>query len=222
MTGWLVSKDKLFTLTPVSLTMREGVSFEEWETTFQQVRRIQNALPYYVGDLLNYGEAHYGETYAQAVEDTGYSVQTLTNYKSVCSKVAPERRREGLNWTHHVLVAKFEPEEQECWLDRAEVNQWDTGELRVAIRSLEQIEAPKAEAKPIEVVEVEPIIEPVVEVAGAFPSSYPPLPWAREFTLTLSTSEVGILWTFFARREEEMAPSEQAVFEKIETLWLSI
>ena len=67
---------------------------------------------------------------AQGIEATGRQKSTLVEYARVSSKVARSRRRAGLPWFHHKLVAALEPEEQSEWLDRAEANGWSSEELR--------------------------------------------------------------------------------------------
>lgn len=54
-----------------------------------------------LGDWLNYGENAYGEMYSQVMDETGFSLQTLTNDKYVASKIEIYRRREILSWSHH-------------------------------------------------------------------------------------------------------------------------
>ena len=129
----------MYTLTETSLTLAPNVPYDQWEAIFTQLRQIQNALPWYIGDLLQYGEAHYGETYAQAVEETGYSVQTLTNYKYVSGHVPPENRKATLKYTHHALVAALPVDEQKVWLEKAENEHMDTQALREELR--EEVEA---------------------------------------------------------------------------------
>lgn len=62
----------------------------------------------------------YGETYAQAIEATGYEEQSLRNAKFVAASVEFSRRRENLSWSHHAEVASFDADEQTRWLDEAE------------------------------------------------------------------------------------------------------
>jgi hypothetical protein len=51
-------------------------------------------------------------------------------YARVARKLPPSRRRPGLSFTHHQLVAARPPEEQDEWLDAAEAHRWSTEELR--------------------------------------------------------------------------------------------
>jgi len=129
----------MYKLTPTALTLAPDLPYEKWETIFTQLRQLQKALPWFIGDLLHYGEMHYGETYAQAVEETGHSVQTLTNYKSVCGRVPPEVRTPDLTFSHHALVAALPVDEQKVWLAKAVTESMSTQELREELR--EEVEA---------------------------------------------------------------------------------
>jgi hypothetical protein len=96
---------------------------------FGQLHRTSAWL---IGDLLNYGEKVYGETYAQAETVTGLSRGTLMNYSSVCAHIPRSRRRENVPFSTHAEVAYLEPEEQEKWLEQAAVHGWTKSELRDA------------------------------------------------------------------------------------------
>ena len=52
-------------------------------------------------DAVQDGERRYGETYAQAVEATGYGVEALKNAKWVAERYEPSTRVDVLCWSHH-------------------------------------------------------------------------------------------------------------------------
>jgi hypothetical protein len=56
-------------------------------------------------DQKSRGAAANGEKYAQAVEVTGKSYQSIADAKWVADRVELSRRRENLSWSHHVEVA---------------------------------------------------------------------------------------------------------------------
>ena len=128
------------TLTPfsasrVGLVIADDVPYALWEAYGAGIQGISGAMPWILGDWLNYGERIYGETYAQAVESTGMKVQLLMNYKSVARRVPISCRKENLTWTHHEIVSRLDPSEQERWLSQAEAEEWSSKELREALRS---------------------------------------------------------------------------------------
>ena len=89
---------------------------------------------------MNYGETSYGETYAQALDATDYSYQTLMDSKWISGRIKFSRRRENLSFSHHKEVAALDPEEQTFWLQRAEDEGWTRNELRRAIKEQSTLE----------------------------------------------------------------------------------
>ena len=123
------------TLTPISLTVKLGTLYPEWEKIGKTLQGIGRAMPWWVGDWIRFGETAYGEKHAQAISETGLDYQTLANYAWVCGKIEFSRRRENLSFRTHAEVARFEPEEQNKWLDKTEKEEWGSNELREEIRN---------------------------------------------------------------------------------------
>lgn len=101
------------------LSVVSELSFEQWSTLMQTLYRMDTAFQFALGDALNYGENRYGERYAQAMEVTGQSYQSLANYAWVSKAVPIDRRESGLSWTHHRIVARLDPDQQTAMLKRA-------------------------------------------------------------------------------------------------------
>jgi hypothetical protein len=108
-----------FRLTPLACLVEGQPTYEAWATMLAQAEHAHRCLGWWLGDLLNYGEAAYGERYAQAVQTTGLAVQTLTNYKSVAKAIPPEKRIEGLSWTAHRIAAFLPPSQKSAVLEWA-------------------------------------------------------------------------------------------------------
>jgi hypothetical protein len=123
--------------------MLDVPEWDEWQAMGVQLQGLAKSVHWLVGDWLNVGEREYGEKYAQAVDATGYSVQTLTNDKYVTAQIEIYRRRENLSFAHHAEVARFPAEIQDYWLTRAEEEGWSRDELRKAIR--ESMKEPEEE-----------------------------------------------------------------------------
>jgi hypothetical protein len=129
--SWLGVRAKI---TPTSLTLPQGLTYEQWAEIGPRIARINRFSTWATSDWLNFGEARYGETYAQAADATGFDPDYLAIIKSVGASVAPSRRRECLSFTHHRLVASLDPDLQERFLAKAEKKRWNCEELRQAIR----------------------------------------------------------------------------------------
>lgn len=106
--------------TEVAWIAPADLSYAQWQAIGYTMQQVNRSLNWWLGDWLNEGERRYGETYAQAIEVTDSSVDTLRKYKWVASRVAREDRNKILSWTHHVLVANLEATEHKPLLDLAE------------------------------------------------------------------------------------------------------
>ncbi len=106
------------------------MSWDQWETAGVQLQRMGRAVNFWIGDWVRWGEAHYGDQYVQAIDLTGLDYQTVANVVSVSKRVSPERRRPGLSWSHHEVVASLPPAEQDRWLEEAEVEGYTRNRLR--------------------------------------------------------------------------------------------
>ncbi len=73
----------------------------DWLQVGETLKGLDRALPWMVGDWLNFGEQKYGETYSQGMDLTGLEYQTLANEKYVSSRFEISRRRESLSFSHH-------------------------------------------------------------------------------------------------------------------------
>jgi len=122
----------VFTATPTGLVVADGPApeFEIWFSYGEALRKIKGALKFVLGDWLNFGEKAYGEKYSQAVDETDWTYGTLANIAYVCSSIEFSRRHENLSFEHHYEIAKFDPDLQDYWLDKAESEKWTREELR--------------------------------------------------------------------------------------------
>jgi phage N-6-adenine-methyltransferase len=107
-------------LTLTSFVLRPGLSYEEYEEVMRTLGVMDKSVQWWIGDALNYGESYYGETYSQAMEETGIEYGTLAIYKHVSSRIEFLRRRKNLSFGHHQNVAALSPMDQDEWLDKAE------------------------------------------------------------------------------------------------------
>jgi len=123
-----------FTLTATGLVPNEDASPESWDQVGDLLFRLEGALQWLIGDWLVGMERRYGVTYQQVAEKVGRDKDTLYNYVWVASRIEISRRREILFFGHHQSVAGLPPDEQDQWLDMAEVEGWSISRLRKAIR----------------------------------------------------------------------------------------
>jgi hypothetical protein len=134
--GPLADLQRAGAITPTSLTLSPDLTLDQWEAIGRYLGRARDATAWWLGDYIVRVEAIFGERGYQLIEATGRSPETLRRYAWVARKIAPARRREGLSFTHHELVAGREPAEQERLLDLAEREALSVPELRERRRRL--------------------------------------------------------------------------------------
>ncbi len=130
-------------ITPVSLDLTDPeMPYDSYESLGRYFGRMNRSCSWWVGDWLVFGEGVYGERFAQAVAATGLSEQTLLQRSYVCRNIPRSRRRAGLSFSVHLLVAKLDARAQKTWLDRAEKNGWSAKDLAAAMKALRKDERP--------------------------------------------------------------------------------
>lgn len=137
--------------TQTSLTLRPGLTREQWVEVGRSLRALEKGIQFWVGDWLAYGEAHYGE---EAFADLERQDKTLANWATVARSVDPSRRREDVRFSHHAEVAPLRdlPEAQERILARVANEDLTVSETRELVKQEQQNQAEREFGKP-EVVE---------------------------------------------------------------------
>ena len=120
--------------TETSLTLRPGLTIIEWAEALRLLGTLHRGSPWWVGDAIAWGETHFGEKYAQYVEETGLSVKTLLRRARLSRQVASDRRHPDLSLTHHEAVMNLLPAQQDELLDRAASEGWTAGRLKAEAR----------------------------------------------------------------------------------------
>jgi hypothetical protein len=140
-----------FEFTPTGLVVTGEPAYDVWQGVGRKLQYAQRCIHWWIGDWLAYGERRYGETYAQAVEATGYAEQTLANDKFVASRVPSSRRREHLEFGHHAEVAALEPQAQDYWLQRAEAEHLTVHDLRAEIKAVRRSVLPAPQPAQVDI-----------------------------------------------------------------------
>jgi len=89
-----------------SLAFAPGTTFAEWSGVMATLEAVEDRLPFWQGDALNFGEHHWGDKYTQAVQATGLAYDTLASRAWVCANVPAAIRQPSLSFEHHKAVAK--------------------------------------------------------------------------------------------------------------------
>lgn len=125
-------------LSKVAWAPRRDLDHTDWLATGRRLGAIGRCSQWWIGDWVRYGTAKWGEKYAEAARVTGYDIASLRNMAWVASRFDLSLRREELTWSHHVLLAPLEPDEQRRWLQRAIEERWSVADLRLELRALRQ------------------------------------------------------------------------------------
>lgn len=143
-------------MTDTALVIPDGLSYDEWAEMGQPLMRIAQASMWWVGDWLLYGEHHYGEKYAQAIEATGYAVSTLKNAQWVADRFPPSERREDVTFSQHKTIAGLDPPQRVELLRRAAEESMTEGELAGRVKAIKAAEKSPTETSKSGEVEVIP------------------------------------------------------------------
>lgn len=124
-----------FQFLPASVKITGRPKIDDWMGPLKFAIWCQRASPWWIGDMLNAGDAHFGEAFSQACE--GYvSADMLQRYESVARRVPPENRNANLSWSSHASVARLKSPGQRKLLAQAERNGWNSEDLRKKAREL--------------------------------------------------------------------------------------
>lgn len=129
--------ENLLWLTPQGMISHDvnPVPYADWLEFGAKLFIVRQAIQWAIGDWINYGEAHYGEKYAQALDATEYDYSTLSKYAMLSQRFEFFRRRKNLSWSHHMEVVSLKSEdEQDALLDIAESQQMGRDELRDVVK----------------------------------------------------------------------------------------
>jgi len=126
-----------FHFTSVGVRITGRPQLNDWQGPLQFAFWCQRAGPWWIGDMMNSGEDHFGESFSQICEGT-VSTEMLSRYASVARRVPLENRRPGLSWSAHAAAARLPHAEQRRLLREAERQGWTSEELRKKAREMMQ------------------------------------------------------------------------------------
>lgn len=97
--------------TEISWEPGRDLTYEEWYQVGMTLNLIGRAMNWWIGDHLNYGEDHFGESFSQIIDDHLQSIptETLKKLKAVARRYHKSRRVPELSWSHHFRLAYTEP-----------------------------------------------------------------------------------------------------------------
>jgi hypothetical protein len=110
----------------------------EWLSTGRRLGAIGRCSQWWIGDWIRFGTARWGEKYTEAARVTGYDVASLRNMAWVAAQFDLSLRSDKLSWSHHVLLAPLEADEQDRWIAKAIKARLSVADLRLELRARRQ------------------------------------------------------------------------------------
>lgn len=132
-------------VTKTGLVLPENLDASQWKELGLVLAKTDTAIQWAIGDWWAYGYQLYGKKARKIAKELPYEVGSLINLGSVARKVKPSLRNEDLSFSHHVVVAKLEPDKQAKWLKRAATYGFSVSKLR---RLVDEHESPMADIQP--------------------------------------------------------------------------
>ncbi len=136
MTTDLIPTDSPFQFSTTGLIVSGQPTYDDWEAIWYYLKSRDVAMPWIIGDLLNFGEAAYGESIWQVTSEDDqrlvghFKPGTLRNYKYVANRWPRERRIYDLAWSAYQATAALSPDKQDYIMSQAE----SSGQGRNAVR----------------------------------------------------------------------------------------
>jgi hypothetical protein len=130
----VVAQHGPFELTATGARAVKDATFDEWSAAVTWAQQVEKASPFWVGDLLAYGD-RFGEESSQVLDATEYAEKTCANAKFTCERIPPERRRLAVRFSHHQDIANLPTaEEQDKWLKKCEDENLTREQLRAQLK----------------------------------------------------------------------------------------
>ena len=118
------------------------LSLPKWIEDGAALATMDKAVRFAIGDWIVFGETHYGEAHAQAIDATALSYSSINSARWVASRIPQDRRRSDLSWSHHEAVASLPPLEQETVLRQAQTERLDREQTREIVRARKGLPPP--------------------------------------------------------------------------------
>ncbi len=132
------------TVSPTGYSLPAGLTYDEWAAEGPILIAMAQSAMWWVGDWLRYGEHRFGEKYVDAVEATGYAVQTLKNAQWVAERFPPGERNPEVPFSVHRAAASLDPEPRRTLLKAAAEEHLSEYEVREKVREIKGTANPPA------------------------------------------------------------------------------
>lgn len=125
------------------LLLPPDLTFDEWAGALHHADLLVEAGPWFLVDLMAYGEQHFGEKHSEALptleeDPTGASQSRMKQAGWMAQKYPRTARVPGLSYTHHRVVAELEPEDRSALLQEAVAAKLSTRDLVARVKEKQE------------------------------------------------------------------------------------
>lgn len=125
------------------LTLMDGMLLIEPEATVESIESsaqklffFQKNAPWWIGDLVMFGEARWGDELWQVVPE-GTSEEMIGRYVAQSRKMKPSQRVPAATWTMHSIAAKIKDSSlRKAMLNHAVCESMNTDEFRTYVTEM--------------------------------------------------------------------------------------
>jgi hypothetical protein len=119
-------------ITKIGLCLPEKLDLAGWETIGRHCARTDTAIQWAMGDWWAYGFHKWKRKAIASARKLPYEFGTLMNLGSVARKIKTSSRNEALSFSHHVVIAHadLDDDRQVKWLAKAQRFGWSVKQLR--------------------------------------------------------------------------------------------
>lgn len=118
------------------VVMDPNTDVEDCRMALTMLGELDMLTQWALGDLSNAAETVFGEMYSDLMEATGQSYDTIRINAYMATQFTPDQRM-NISFSHHRIVAKFEPTKRTKYLQTAIDNNMTLKEFKAYIREME-------------------------------------------------------------------------------------
>lgn len=123
----------------LGFTAPTGFTFTHWQGYMCYLNVESRALPWQLGDLLNWAETQGKEVEEAAIQyayELGFADQTCRNNKSIAKRFPLHMRFGQLTQSHHNIVRALDEPERVKLLEQAQAERWTVSDMKEATQKL--------------------------------------------------------------------------------------
>src|SRR5881394_1396570 len=91
----------------IGMKLADDTPIEEALRVLDWTNTLADHVGFMIGDVLNFGEAKWGEKYTQALAQTGRAMSTLKGYSEAARRIPFANRVASLSFTHHREILRI-------------------------------------------------------------------------------------------------------------------